>query len=248
MKIIDLYNQVAKGIQPEKFKYKDRWFAYNVDDKEFRSLQQEIISDYPEYIYLSELIDLSNLNDDVETISNLKTLDKIEAYYDDQEWIKTKSSRLGLFTQAGSKFLLNKLNEVIDYVKEIEKLQGSINHDSPYNCLKYNNFTKMNESLIELVNNNLDLPIFAWVNGEVCKDDCASWLGQLGEAEIREYAKVEPYGWYERDYVFKDDYEDYLDYLLDTNKNLTEEEAKNQILNLDYKKAIFVYIDLPNKF
>ena len=123
MKIIDLYDQVAKGIQPEKFKYKDRWFAYNVDDKEFRSLPREIISDYPEYIYLSELIDLSNLNDNVETTSDLKTLDKIETYYDDQEWIKTKNgSGLGLFTQAGSKFLLNKLNEVIDYVKEIEKI------------------------------------------------------------------------------------------------------------------------------
>ena len=62
-------------------------------------------------------------NDDVETISDLKTLDKIETYYDDQEWIKTKNGGgIGLFTQAGSKFLLNKLNEVIDYVKEIEKL------------------------------------------------------------------------------------------------------------------------------
>lgn len=115
-------------------------------------------------------------------------------------------------------------------------------------CLKYNNFTKMNESLIELVDNNLDLPIFAWVNGEICEDDCGYWLGQFGKAEIKEYAKVEFYGWHEIDYVFKDDYEDYLDYLLDTNENLTEEEAKNQILNLDYKKAIFVYIDLPDKF
>lgn len=82
-----------------------------------------LCNDYPEYIYLSELIDLSNLNDNVETTSDLKTLDKIETYYDDQEWIKTKNgSGLGLFTQAGSKFLLNKLNEVIDYVKEIEKI------------------------------------------------------------------------------------------------------------------------------
>lgn len=115
-------------------------------------------------------------------------------------------------------------------------------------CLKYNNFIKMNENLIELVDNNLDLPVFAWVNGEICEDDCGYWLGQFGKAEIREYAKVESYGWHEIDYVFKDDYEDYLDYLLDTNENLTEEEAENQILNLDYKKAIFVYIDLPDKF
>lgn len=115
-------------------------------------------------------------------------------------------------------------------------------------CLKYNSFIKMNKNLIELVNNDLDLPIFAWVDGEVCEDDCGYWLGQFGEAKIREYAKVESYGWHEIDYVFKDDYENYLDYLLDKNENLTEEEAKNQILNLDYKKAIFVYIDLPDKF
>lgn len=73
MKIIDLYNMVANGEQPNKFKYKNRWFAYSVDDKEFRTLKQEVYNgDYPEYIYLSELIDLSNLNDEVEMINYKK--------------------------------------------------------------------------------------------------------------------------------------------------------------------------------
>lgn len=71
MRIIDLYNMVANKEQPKKFKYQGRWFAYSVDDKEFRSLKQEIYNgDYPEYIYLSEIIDLSNLNDKVEMIDD----------------------------------------------------------------------------------------------------------------------------------------------------------------------------------
>ena len=64
MKVIDLYNMVANGKQPHKFKYKNKWFAYSVDDKEFRSIKKEVLfGDYPEYIYLSEITDLSNLND-----------------------------------------------------------------------------------------------------------------------------------------------------------------------------------------
>lgn len=66
-KIIDLYDMVADGIQPKKFKYNGREYAYSVDDKEFRSLKKEMFSgDYPAYVYLSEVIDLGNLNDEVE--------------------------------------------------------------------------------------------------------------------------------------------------------------------------------------
>lgn len=107
----------------------------------------------------------------------------------------------------------------------------------------------MNKELIELINNNPDLPIFAWVDGEICADNCGYWLGQFGKAKIREYAKVETYDWYEKDYVFRDDYDEYLEYLLNEHEDLTEEEAIKQIENLlDYKKAIFVYVNTPSNF
>lgn len=106
----------------------------------------------------------------------------------------------------------------------------------------------MGNKLIKLINENPDLPIFAWVDGEVCEDNCGYWLGQFGSATIKEYAKVETYGWYEKDYVFRDDYEEYLEYLLNADEKLTEEEAKKQIENLNYKKAIFVYVNTPANF
>lgn len=107
----------------------------------------------------------------------------------------------------------------------------------------------MSNEFIELVKSNPDLPIFAWVEGEVCEDSCGYWLGEFSRASIREYAKVETYDWYERDYVFRDDYEEYLEYLLNEEEDLTEEEAINIIENhLDYKKAIFVDIHTPSSF
>lgn len=106
----------------------------------------------------------------------------------------------------------------------------------------------MNKELIDLISKNPELPIFAWVNGEICEDSCSYWLGQFGDGSIREYAKVKTYDWYEKNYVFKDDYEDYLNYLLNENENLTEEDAIKQILNLDYKRAIFVCVDIPSSF
>lgn len=106
----------------------------------------------------------------------------------------------------------------------------------------------MSNNLIKLISENSDLPIFAWVNGEICADGCYYWAGQFGGAEIREYAKVEPYGWNDIDYVFKDEPEDYIDYWLEKNEDMSEEDAERHIKLLDYKKAIFVYVELPKDF
>ena len=107
----------------------------------------------------------------------------------------------------------------------------------------------MNKELIKLINDNPNLPIFAWVDGEVCGDSCGYWAGQLGNASIREYAKVEPYGWYDIDYVFKDEPEDFIEYLLDKNEDFeTEEDVEKFVKNLDYKKAIFVYVNTLSNF
>jgi hypothetical protein len=110
----------------------------------------------------------------------------------------------------------------------------------------------MNSNLIELVKENPDLPIFAWVWWEVVQDDCYSWLGQFGKAEVREYAVVEPFGYHDQTMVFKDDTEEYHNYLADNDKyiDMTEEEYEKAfeevINNLQFKKAIFVYVGLPD--
>lgn len=109
----------------------------------------------------------------------------------------------------------------------------------------------MNNELLNLIKENPTLPIYAWVYWEVVGDDCHSWLGQFGSACIREYANVEPYGYNEQTMVFKDEDEDYIQYLMenefhDSGLYLTEEEAQSKADNLEYKKAIFVNIDLPN--
>ena len=116
----------------------------------------------------------------------------------------------------------------------------------------------LNNELLELIKNNPELPVFAWVDGEICAEDCGYWLGQFGTASIQEYAKVEPYDYYDRDFIFKDDYIEYMEYILEKeeNINMTEEEAKQIIANLDYKKALdklnedklqfdFVFLDPP---
>jgi len=108
----------------------------------------------------------------------------------------------------------------------------------------------MKSNLIELLKENPDLPIFAWVDNEVVGgDDCGRWSGQFGEAEIREYTKVEPYGYNDQTIVFKNDTEDYYECLLDKYIDLDGEELERKVNStfdkLKYKKAIFVNVDLP---
>lgn len=105
----------------------------------------------------------------------------------------------------------------------------------------------MSKEFIELVKDNPDLPIFAWVDCEVVQGDSMRWSGQFGNAEVLEYANVEPYGYNDTPIVFKNDTEDYLQHLIDNDlENKTEEELETEIEALDYKKAIFVNVDLPN--
>lgn len=106
----------------------------------------------------------------------------------------------------------------------------------------------MKNNLIDLVKENPDLPIYAWVDGEVCEDSCGYWLGQFGNTEIREYAKVESYGWYDTNWVFKDEPEEYIEYLLNKDESITLEDAEAIVKRLDYKKAIFVYVNTLNDF
>ena len=107
--------------------------------------------------------------------------------------------------------------------------------------------------LVDIVQKYPDLPIFAWVSSEVVPDDMfVSWLGQFGDIQIKEYTRVEAFGSYDCTWVFKDDTEDYFEWLVhqDDYDDLSEEEATkkaNHIIDsLSYQKAIFVEVNVPD--
>lgn len=110
----------------------------------------------------------------------------------------------------------------------------------------------MKSDLSELQKENPELKAYALVHGEVCEDDCHYFFGELGQAEIREYANVEPYGYNEMTVVFKDDDEEYFEYLInsfeyeDLSQEEAEKKANEEIAKLEWKKAIFVYVGLPD--
>ena len=105
--------------------------------------------------------------------------------------------------------------------------------------------------------NNPELPIFAWVDGEICPESWGWWLGKITKAKIGEIANLDlPDGlscegyFGEYTYVIKDDTdEEVYEILLNDEKfaDLSDEEAEKQVKeilnNLDYKKVIFVYIE-----
>lgn len=108
----------------------------------------------------------------------------------------------------------------------------------------------MTKDVIDLIGKNSDLPIYAYVYGEVVGDPdaCCSWLGKVKGARVANIAEVEPYGYYDQTIVEQDDYEDYFEYLINSKeyKDLNDEEAKvkavEEIHNLDFKKVILLDI------
>ncbi len=105
------------------------------------------------------------------------------------------------------------------------------------------------EELLRLIEENPDLPVIPAVNGElVCSDQYKWWMGSWGDCCIKEYIHGT------ESYHFKDDF-DYYDYagvlcdcISDTDKDFYElprEEVIKAYEALPWKKAIIVYITLP---
>lgn len=117
----------------------------------------------------------------------------------------------------------------------------------------------MDKQSLELIMNNPDLPIFAWVDGEICPESWGWWLGKITKAKITEIANLDlPDGlscegcFGEYTCVIKDDTdEEIYEILLNDDKfaNLSDEEAEKQVKeimsNLDWHKVIFVYVEEP---
>ena len=118
MKVIDLYVMVSKGEQPKKFKYRDEWWVYSVDDYDFRTLKQE----YGDYEYLMSIIDTSNLNDEIEIIIEEKEIEKLPLLANTK--VRCEDDFLSRVLTNNNKEhneLINKINELVREVNKIKK-------------------------------------------------------------------------------------------------------------------------------
>lgn len=103
------------------------------------------------------------------------------------------------------------------------------------------------KELLKLVQENPDLPIVPLVDYEVCFEDYGYWQGSFGRAKVNEYVHFDD-RFYTRDY--QDIIEDKLsDTLCDDYPDMPDDEFFKMIHEkaeaLPWKKAIIVYIELP---
>lgn len=104
-------------------------------------------------------------------------------------------------------------------------------------CEAYMNLQKF----LELVADNPELPVIPIVPSKCVADDCGYWLYRFRKVDIGEiYVHDEKV--YIRD---KDDWDSILDkvFAFDEIENLSDEEAKKKVDNLNWKKGIVVYIE-----
>lgn len=93
---------------------------------------------------------------------------------------------------------------------------------------------KNREELFKLMQENPELPVVPMVDGEIPGDDCGYWLGSWGQAQVDEYLEAGDH------FLFKSD-DDVFDALPNN-----ESECRPYYEKLPWKKAIVVYIVLPD--
>ena len=108
----------------------------------------------------------------------------------------------------------------------------------------------VNEKFIQLLKENLDLPIKVFISGE-CHDEDAMWFaGDVRDCEVTEIAEYEPQytdctRYYEKDDI-DDIIEDIYDRICDDYENLSNEEiekiAKQKAEELEWEKVILIYV------
>ena len=148
----------------------------------------------------------------------------------------------------------------------------SVMGESSNKSMEHGSIT-MNDNIkrvLELINDNPDLPVVCMVDGDVVRDDWGRWMAQIGWSDVGEYALYN-----ER---FYDDREEFTeDYYIHNDETLDErfgydvrmsyldasmfnedaikanEEAEkrlnaylDEVANKAFTKAIIVYIDTPD--
>lgn len=107
---------------------------------------------------------------------------------------------------------------------------------------------KHSEELFKLMQENPELPVIPFVDAEIIGNDSGYWLGSWGSAMIDEYI-IPPDGDYPAQFKSDDDVFDTLEKCLGYEEfeklPETEEECRPYYEDLPWKKAIIVYINLP---
>lgn len=103
------------------------------------------------------------------------------------------------------------------------------------------------EELLRLIKENPELPVVPMVDSEVVADDCGYWMGSLQSAMVDEYflsKRAERYFFKSDDDVF-----DVLEMTMSAEEfdalPENDEECRPYYDRLPWKKAILVYIGLP---
>lgn len=107
----------------------------------------------------------------------------------------------------------------------------------------------------KILNASPNLPILCMVDGELCADDsCRRWAGCIGSAEVKEYVCLDPdtdFNTYGQAIFWKEDADDLVDLMCDSATDEEYEEASKaaveRVANMNWKKAIVLYIDLPEE-
>ena len=113
IRVIDLLNKIANGEDvPKEIKYDTmNYYFRNYDYKE---LHGDLIDEQTSFI---EKIDFYKLNDEVEIIEEKKIPEKLEYYDDSIAWVIDDVGQLSDV----DKVIIDKLNDVIDYLKVLKK-------------------------------------------------------------------------------------------------------------------------------
>lgn len=117
-----------------------------------------------------------------------------------------------------------------------------------------NHYNEKTAKLLDLIKENPALPIVPMVYSEVVADsEYSSWLGSWGDCYVDEYVEIELYG--ENRFITKGEQgeieECFTDKIIEGDgKYLSDDEierlAHEQAEDLPWKKAIIVYVDLPD--
>lgn len=106
---------------------------------------------------------------------------------------------------------------------------------------------KNREKLFQLMNENLELPVVAMVDGRIVDDSSKRWRGAFGSAYVGEYVIGREYVYFREDddlYGVDRTLSDCLD-TPDYEDIEKDEEALKKYAELPWIKAIIVNIDLP---
>ena len=110
--------------------------------------------------------------------------------------------------------------------------------------METNVFTKV---LVELINENPELPVITMVDAEiVCDDSYGRWYSSIGCSRVDEYVIYKKLYCDTKNIIYKSDIIEIEEDLQERDEELTDEQAKEKALSLDWKRAIFLNIDLPD--